>query len=149
MFSFHVCSRLLKRKRQVQLELLLQIKWENISRWRHYKDQSGFFVSKNQCCAHDLMYRNSSCLYPTIITGPWKWWALHIDGGRHHSARSCYTRRLHTWEERVSTTPNICSYIVWIDIYCRYIIYNIHVNTNIERAVLSSECLPIQVFSIY
>ena len=43
----------------------------------------------------------------------------------------------------------VVTYIVWIDIYCRYIIYNIHVNTNIERAVLSSECLPIQVFSIY
>ena len=114
------------------------------------KDLSCFtYIFKYQCFVHVFAYHNSSCLYPTIITGPWKWWALHIDGGRHHSARSCYTRRLHTWEERVSTTPNICSYIVWIDIYCRYIIYNIHVNTNIERAVLSSECLPIQVFSIY
>ena len=106
MFSFHVCPRLLKRKRQVQWELLLQIKWEHNARFRsrpfRFQIETGmaFETFKKQMMC--------PCLYPTIKPGPWKWWALHIDGGRHHPARSCYTRRLHTGEEWVSITHRVC-----------------------------------------
>ena len=67
-----------------------------------------FILNKNlhsfsQSCTGDK-YMCKSLFCRHVLLGSWKWWAVHLYGGRHHRTWGCHPCCVYSWEEWVSQT---------------------------------------------